>query len=50
MKQTQDELKNYPIEEIHLKVWNKFFAENSYLNVKQKTVFGIMPRLAGDGD
>ena len=25
MKQTQDELKNYPLEEIHLKVWNKYF-------------------------
>jgi hypothetical protein len=39
MKQTQDELKNYPIEEIHLKVWNKFFAGNSELNINQKIQF-----------
>lgn len=40
MKQTQDELKKYPIEEIHLKVWNKYFADNPNLHIKQKSQFG----------
>ncbi len=39
MRQTQDELKKYPIEEIHLKVWNKFFTENPQLNIKNKISF-----------
>lgn len=40
MKQTLDELKKYPIEEIHLKVWNKYFANNPDLKIKQKNAFG----------
>jgi hypothetical protein len=40
MKQTQDELKKYPLEEIHLKVWNKYFNENPDLNIEHKTKFG----------
>ncbi|MGI5975644.1 MAG: HNH endonuclease [Paludibacter sp.] len=39
MKQTQDELKKYPIEEIHLKIWNKYFTENPQLNIKKKVSF-----------
>jgi predicted HNH restriction endonuclease len=39
MRQTQDELKKYPIEEIHLKVWNKYFTENPQLNINTKNTF-----------
>lgn len=39
MKQTQDELKNYPLEEIHLKVWNKYFIDNPEQNIKPKKNF-----------
>jgi hypothetical protein len=39
MEETRKELMKYPVEEIHLSVWNKFFQSNSALNIKQKTSF-----------
>jgi len=39
LKQTEVELKKFPIKEIHLKVWNKFFANNPKLNIDQKIDF-----------
>lgn len=39
LKQTEIELKKYPIKEIHLKVWNKFFRKNPKLNISQKFDF-----------
>jgi hypothetical protein len=39
MNQTVVELQNYPVEEIHLKVWNKFFNSHPELNIKTKTSF-----------
>lgn len=39
LKQTEVELKKFPIKEIHLKVWNKFFIENPELNIDQKKDF-----------
>ncbi len=39
LRQTEVELKKYPVKEIHLKVWNKFFKENPQLNIKQKNDF-----------
>jgi hypothetical protein len=39
LKQTEVELKKYPIEEIHLKVWNEYFNNNPTLNIKQKKDF-----------
>lgn len=40
MKQTQDELKKYPVEEIHLNIWNKYFTDNPNLHIKPKPQFG----------
>jgi hypothetical protein len=37
--QTESELKRYPFEEIHLKVWNKFFSDNLELNIRPKSAF-----------
>lgn len=39
MQETEIELKKFPIEEIHLKVWNKFYKNNPELNIKTKTSF-----------
>lgn len=39
MRETEKELKKYPIEEIHLKVWNKFYKKHPELNIKPKTSF-----------
>lgn len=39
MKQTQDVLRNFPLQEIHLKVWNKHFIGNPDQNVKSKVQF-----------
>ena len=39
LKQTETELKKYPIKEIHLRVWNEYFFNNPTLNIKQKTNF-----------
>lgn len=39
LKQTEIELRKYPIKEIHLKVWNQYFKNNPNLNIKQKTDF-----------
>lgn len=39
MQKTMNELKNYPFEEIHLKVWNKYFQDNPELNIKPKSSF-----------
>ena len=39
MKQTKIELKNYPFEEIHLKIWNSFYRNNPNLNIEIKNSF-----------
>ncbi len=39
MSETEKELKNYPVEEIHLKIWNKYYNENAELNIKPKSTF-----------
>lgn len=39
LKQTENELKKYPIKEIHLKVWNEFFTKNPALNINTKIDF-----------
>jgi predicted HNH restriction endonuclease len=39
MKKSEVELKNYPIEEIHLKTWNKYYSNNIQLNIKPKLKF-----------
>lgn len=39
MKETEKELKKYPIQEIHLKVWNEFYKNNPELNIKPKNEF-----------
>lgn len=39
LKQTEIELRKFPVKEIHLKVWNKYFKENPELNIDQKTDF-----------
>ena len=39
LKQTEIELKKYPVKEVHLKVWNKFFQDNPELNIKHKSNF-----------
>lgn len=39
LKQTESELRKYPIKEIHLKIWNKYFEENPELGIKQKMDF-----------
>ena len=39
LKQTEKELKKYPIKEIHLKVWNEFFRKNPELNINPKIDF-----------
>jgi len=39
MRETEEILKNYPVEEIHLRNWNKYFQINSHLHIKQKTKF-----------
>lgn len=39
MQETAKELKNFPVEEIHLKVWNKFFKDNPDLNINTKNSF-----------
>jgi hypothetical protein len=38
-KQTEMELRKFPIKEIHLKIWNKYFKENPDLNINQKSDF-----------
>jgi hypothetical protein len=37
--ETENLLKNYPLEEIHLKIWNDFFERNQQLNVPVKSKF-----------
>lgn len=39
MQETEKELKNYPIEEIHLKIWNKYYQDNPELNITPKSSF-----------
>ncbi|TAF37218.1 MAG: hypothetical protein EAZ66_07260, partial [Alphaproteobacteria bacterium] len=39
LKQTEIELRKFPIKEIHLKVWNDFFRKNTELNIELKTDF-----------
>ncbi len=39
LKLTETELKKFPIKEIHLKIWNKYFNDNLELNIKEKTDF-----------
>ena len=39
MHKTQNELKKYPIEEVNLKIWNKFYNENPSLGIDEKNSF-----------
>jgi len=39
LAETENELRKYPIEEINLNVWNKFFKTNPNLGIEQKNSF-----------
>lgn len=39
LKQTENELKKYPVVDIHLKVWNEFYIKNPQLNISVKNKF-----------
>lgn len=39
MEETKNELSKYPIEEIHLKIWNRYFTANPELNILPKMKF-----------
>ena len=39
MQETEFELKKFPIEEIHLKVWNQFYKNHPELKIQPKTSF-----------
>jgi predicted HNH restriction endonuclease len=39
LEKTEEELKKFPFEEIHLNIWNKYFENNPDLNIKPKSRF-----------